>query len=287
MSKFNPLSVGILLSGKWPGSGATRVMDLLSETLDLPKVSAGMVRRSAAHQWHEWIETHGDNQSSWDQFEASYLASPTLPVDMLDESLFSDDNLNTFNYAQKEYSQQPEFWEQLPEQLIYGPDLHPGITQGDLAVIYDQLVPADSAVSSQTETKKTQATDILIFRVLLTVDPDEAAKRVLQREQTKKAKGTSYLMDIDSIKKDNQIRFDRDWTELSKTYNHRRYGRPIEPQDLAKEPGVIIIDTTHLTADEVVQEIIETIKVQLEAIATQTPELALPVLKALTQLGQN
>lgn len=289
--------LAILISSKWPGAGLTTAANEVVARLDLERVTnAGQIRRAICHHWNEFKDRHKQDKhfeqtenSLWFEFTNAYQLAYELAMTRGDigslqlllfphlDAVVSNNELNQFSETQEQYSTSA-FLDVIPDLVAYSniqkKTQKPGyLHEGKLAYIFDYML-ARLSHQSAVLLEELPGQSMAIVRVLLTVNEETAAQRVLKRELEKgkrippeNATPDWYGQQLDEVFASNKKRIDDDRIRLQKAYG-------VTPQELDQfEHDAKPIDTSTLSQDEVVRAVLARIAHELTNMPTVAPEI--------------
>lgn len=266
-----------------PGSGGSTLGNNLEYVLGkdrVQKVSGGVIRRAAAYYWHEYKNTqpahavNGDTAEflTWRAFEQHcsdvYTSGGYAVFMQLLEPYFqmipSNHVLNAFNTAHELHSHDP-FFDRITDEYqlehIENTTSH-YILESKLAVALRHIRELTSHLQHN------RVFSLPLIRIYLTIDADVSATRISQREQA--AVTAAEVLE----------RRRNDWSRYSSYYH-----LDSNDQSLSEEAAMAnsyVLDTTNLSREEVLTDVLIYILIQLNQVAATEPEATQPWIELLT-----
>lgn len=238
MSKNKNFSV--IITGEWPGAGQSTTAKILAQSLAFERIYAGALFRKFAFVWNQ-----KQKNISWDQF-THQAQTNTLNLEQyhFNESNFNESILHQFQHQLKTQNT-PELWDKIIDTFSLMALKKPGVVvEAKVGVLLDQ-----TGLVSLTNIKHK------LYKFLLTCPPEISAHRVIKR---KIENGELAPLDQDSNYYAQLIRDTateiierhlRDWERYEIIYGIYR-------SDIYK-PGIIKIDTSNKSEDQVVTDILQ------------------------------
>lgn len=256
----------LLITGERPGTGETTAAKTVAEKLNIPRHYAGLTRRKLAFIWHNEFQ---DQDKPWYEFEAA-LEQNEIDLDsiLFDEDDFDETILVEFNHAQSQGQINTDLIDNLIDnetKKVYQAAIENRqalVIGAKLAVLLDLITGNEVDFDNK---------DIPIIPISLVVDTITGIERVMKRKIEKNEVGVNSRSEkelFDQTAEQITKRIKQDWTRFEHIYD-------VHPQDLYRE-GIIQIDTTNLSPEEVVQAICVVIR-------DKAPETAPALLEILCQ----
>lgn len=253
----------ILVSGEIAGTGSSTLSKGLSEHLKTPRESSQ--RRTLASAWlSQRPADQSRSQSVWNSFVHSLLLETSYIEGLKDfyENLPPPDENDLSTFDQDEEKLDPNH--QL-EAVIDGRNKRRlnqhienqtgAVFDSKLAVVTPELIPyfSDNFGAWAEVFEHTPELTLPLIRIVLTVDADESARRILSRESTGETLSTAERAKrLATLKAQSTNRIEQDWQRYSSTYEFDHTGEPISRSHLTDpRVGALLIDTTHHTPEQV------------------------------------
>jgi cytidylate kinase len=279
-ANIDSLSPRIHITGETAGTGATTVARVLAEKLRLPRISGGKYFRALAAQFDAYLRENSETGKSqpelYDEFLQQFLTVYQTKgfdgvLELLKQALKTGADgavLANFHSAIAHHQETNRgstiLWDQIVDAgtLHESSDLAGYIWESKLAVVLHSV----DQFRQLTAEPEHAALSLPILRVLLTVDLTSAAHRVAQRENRQ--------VHTDEILQ----RQDADFARYGDIYTANTV--PLKLEHL-KETADLTIDTTELSPEEVVTQILGYYLTMISSWASENLSLSQPIVRLL------